>query len=400
MFNWLRSNAYRQHVLDTVCLLMVDADGALRRSLLQEYPGIEKAIKSGQDNKRNKDELAITIVQAVFAATIEQMQDHDRLQCIANSLYSWANDGRIGAFKQDVANGHFTEIDGFDLRLRAALSFIWDMQNDQRVEDDMCHRFLKEIIGALDGLDAAERERRRYVDVVENIKETLKAGEDDDSDLMPVDYEREVQEGFSGVEYKVQIVSTPSGLVMQREDNGRAVTDRRTLTQDLLGQVPPDAESLIFVNLTLQSGEIYSCIIVEPGGEVFGDQRAAWWSLARTIVRVTEAKANGLRMTAMAHAHLSTVARAVWDSATRETPIDHMRDQLMQMRHIHFQVINQGMKSAENEAQKLGREIALAMVMAVQSEDEKLERFAFKQFRKFIWVTGEEPKEFWHHECN
>lgn len=398
MFNWMRRNTYRREVLDTVCLLLVDDSSAMRRSLLQEFPGIEKAIKSGQENKRNKDELAINIAQVVLAATIDRMTDYDRLRKIADSLSVWAADDGIQTFKQDVAEGRIGELDGFELRLRAALSFISEMQEAGRVENDMCERFLAELVGALDGLDADERERRRYLNIIENIKETLSAGENDDSKLMPVNYQRAAQEEFCGNEYRVSIVSTPSGLVMQQKDNGKAVTKRRSISQDILKQVPRDAENLIFANLPARSGQIYSCIIAEPKSDVFGDERAAWWSLAKSIVVVTEAKANGVRMTEMAHVHVHAVARAVWESAVAETPIEDMRDQLMRMRHIHFQVINQGMASAETEAQRLGREIALAMVMAVQSEDELLERFAYHSFKKFIWLQGEEPKEFWHHD--
>jgi hypothetical protein len=400
MFNWFRGSRYREEVLDTVAVLLTDTSSALRRSLHRQYPGIEKAIKTGEEESQNKHELAITITQVVLAATIEQMPDDARKRSIVNGLATWIDSGGVERFQHDVSNGRCNDIDGFELRLRAAVSSIWEMQGDGRVENDSCARFLREILGALEGLDAEEREKRRYLHVLESVKETLKIGADDDSDLMPIDYARAQAGEFSGVEYEIRIISTPSGLAMQREDTGSTIVERRTITQDLLKQVPREAEKLIFVNLNARSGEIYSCVIAEPEHDVFGNQRAAWWSLAKTIVRVTEAKANGVRMTEMAHAHASAVARAVWDSAIEQTPIENMRDQLMQMRHIHFQVINQGMQSAENEAQRLGREIGLAMVMAVQSEDEKLERFAFNSLKKFIWMPGEEPQEFWHHESS
>jgi hypothetical protein len=398
MFGWWRGNAYRRVVLDTVSLLMVDKDGTLCQALIKEYPGIENAIRKGEKIKQNRYELGIIITQSVLASTIAQMKDFERRRHIADSLCSWVDGGGVETFNKDLAEGNFNGVDGFDLRLRAALSFISNMQTDKRVEDDMCHRFLKEIVGALDGLDANERERQRYLDVFENIKETLRVGENDNSGVISTDYHRPVREEFCGVEHDVRIVSTPSGLVIQRKDDESPVTERRTVTQDQLREVPRDAENLKFVNLRARSGEIYSCIIVEPEGLVIGNQRAAWWSLAKAIVQVTEAKANGFRMTAMAHAHVHAVARAVWDAAVKETPIKDMRDQIMPMRQIHFGVINKGMESAENDAQRLGREIALALVMAVQSEDERLEHFAYSSLKKFILIPGEEPEEFWQHE--
>jgi hypothetical protein len=45
----------------------------------------------------------------------------------------------------------------------------------------------------------------------------------------------------------------------------------------------------------------------------------------------------------------------------------------------------------------LGLEIALAMILATQSEDEKLEKFAFQQFKRFLWQDGEGPQEFRMH---
>jgi hypothetical protein len=53
--------------------------------------------------------------------------------------------------------------------------------------------------------------------------------------------------------------------------------------------------------------------------------------------------------------------------------------------------------NAAGEAAKLGFKIALAMVLATQSEDPKLEAFAFQRFKRFLWQPGEEPREFRQH---
>ena len=67
----------------------------------------------------------------------------------------------------------------------------------------------------------------------------------------------------------------------------------------------------------------------------------------------------------------------------------------MPMRNIHFEVMNKSIDQAKSQAEKLGIEITLAMVMAIQSEDELLEGHAYRRLRRFLWLPGEEPREFW-----
>ena len=88
----------------------------------------------------------------------------------------------------------------------------------------------------------------------------------------------------------------------------------------------------------------------------------------------------------------------MWDVAIENAgSIDYMRDMLVLLRNQHLEVISKLITEATNEATKLGLEIALAMVLATQSEDDKLERFAFERFRRFLWQPGEEPPEFYLH---
>jgi hypothetical protein len=54
-------------------------------------------------------------------------------------------------------------------------------------------------------------------------------------------------------------------------------------------------------------------------------------------------------------------------------------------------------EDAEHPAHKMGLEIALAMILATQAGDPKLERYAFQCLNRFIWLPGEEPAEFRQH---
>lgn len=57
------------------------------------------------------------------------------------------------------------------------------------------------------------------------------------------------------------------------------------------------------------------------------------------------------------------------------------------------------MKEKEStESGRLGLDIALAMILATQSEDPRLEAFAYQIFKRFLWHPGEEPREFYHHD--
>ena len=71
-----------------------------------------------------------------------------------------------------------------------------------------------------------------------------------------------------------------------------------------------------------------------------------------------------------------------------------MRDMIVPLRNVHLTVISQMKEKETSEAAKLGLDIALAMVLATQSEDPKLEAFACRRFKRFLWQPGEEPVEF------
>jgi uncharacterized membrane protein YgcG len=98
------------------------------------------------------------------------------------------------------------------------------------------------------------------------------------------------------------------------------------------------------------------------------------------------------RLNPTALARVFAEARAMWDIAIKEAgSIERMRDLIVPLCNVHLTVISQ-MK--EKESAKLGLDIALAMVLATQSEDPRLEAFAYQRFKRFLWQPGEEPREF------
>jgi hypothetical protein len=197
----------------------------------------------------------------------------------------------------------------------------------------------------------------------------------------------------------VKLVPTPTGIALCREDDGQQITERRALSQEECQKIPLELGVYRFVNIRSRSSEIYSCIIAGNDPEVFGSMRAFWWSLAKVNVRVADVNARMTRMTPTALARVHASAREMWDTAIKEAhSIDNMRDLIMPLRNVHLEVINKLRNETTNESERLGLDVALAMVLATQSEDPKLEAHAYKCFKRFLWQPGEEPAEFQEYE--
>lgn len=202
---------------------------------------------------------------------------------------------------------------------------------------------------------------------------------------------------LSGIQIKVDLVHAANGITMIKED-GQPVTERRSLSQEDLAKVPADADECYFVNFTAASGEIYSCIIVQPDAQIYGNMRAFWWSLAKMHLERISQAIDYTKMTELAYSHVFAHGRSMWDIVVEKSgSIDNMRDQIVPMRNLHLDVISQMKDGAENAAASLGLDIALAMVLATQSEDPRLEAAAFNRFKHFLWQPGEEPQEFYQY---
>jgi hypothetical protein len=176
----------------------------------------------------------------------------------------------------------------------------------------------------------------------------------------------------------------------------------RSLTQQDLEKIKQeDWEDCRYVNLRSRGGEIVSCIIVGEDSEIIGSPRAFWWALAKVSVKMTDVRASGVRMSVYALARVHAEARAMWDAVIgRSRSIEELREEPMYARNIHLNVLSKMIEESESEPGKLGLEICKAMVPATQSEDDKLEAFAYQRFNRFLWRPGEEPQEFYAHAAS
>jgi len=206
---------------------------------------------------------------------------------------------------------------------------------------------------------------------------------------------------LNGTECKVRITFTATGFALVRKDDGTEIIERRSLSQQDIEKVKrEDWEDCRYVNLRTRGGEIVSCLIVGKDSEIIGSPRAFWWALAKVSVKMTDVNACGVRMSVHALARLHTEARAMWESViARSRSIEELRDEPMYARKIHLDVLSKMIAESESEVGKLGLEICKAIVLAVQSEDEKLEAAAYQRFKRFLWRPGEEPREFYAHDA-
>jgi hypothetical protein len=277
-----------------------------------------------------------------------------------------------------------------------------DLCEAQAIEQQIEAWFFDEIMGALLGKSADERSSQRISNTLHEALElpTLRLDENDQGALLPVEPGLGELPPLSGTDIPVRLAATATGIILIKND-GTQVTERRSLTQAELEEAPLDKEGYYFVNLHTTSGDLCSCLITKPDSQVFGSMRAFWWSLAKTTVITTDAVAGGTRMTPKARARVFSHARSMWDIAIKEAgSIDTMRDLIVPLRNVHLTVIS-GMKEKETHpAARLGLDVALAMVLATQSEDLKLEGAAFTRFKRFLWQPGEEPEEFYLHAAS
>jgi hypothetical protein len=369
------------------------------QQVLADYPGIHSAIKGDFERGTPVAKSAVMVAAMVLAHTFETMTAKERVMLKDQvAAIKWDD---FAAMIGDIRAGRRSEFpNGMmqgTLLVGVAILAVQGALNSGEIEPDDRALFMSEVTGALLGKSSADRASERLGNIFDEIVPTLRAGDDDKTRVLPSRRSEPEPPELSGFEADITLASGPMGIALVRTDNGQQITQRRSLIQDDLERIPRGLESYHFVNVTTRGGEIRSCIIAGPDNEVYGDRRAFWWALARVNVATTRVKADGTPMTELAFAHVHAMGRSFWDEATRRDSIEDMRDQLVLMRNTHFTVATKLIAEQADEAGKLGLEIALAMILATQSEDEKLEKFAFQQFRRFLWQEGEEPQEFWMH---
>ena len=401
MFTWIDRRKYRNEVLKLIQEIAFDSSAVFLLQIKTSHPGIDNAIKCGFKDKRSKEDLAVNLAGSILTKRIEEMKDTERRHQLWHDTLAWTQSWSSNpgyAPVPVVVNGLSKvppNVDAGQWKLKWAIQYVCFLFDEKLIGESVYGWFCSELFGALAGLSKQQREAERLSNIIDKAFDLPVLREGDDGPLLPSDLGSADPPILSGVEIEVRLALTATGIILVREDDGKQVTEQRALTQDDLQKVPLDAAGYAFVNFQPPSGDLCSCLITKPDSHTYGSMRAFWWALARTHVVSTDAKASGTRMTRTAFAQVFGTARGMWDVTIKEAgSIERMRDLIVPLRNVHLNVISELKKDATGEAAKLGFDIALAMVLATQSEDPKLEDFAFQRFKRFLWQPGEEPREF------
>lgn len=404
MFTWIDRRKYRNDVLKLIGEIAFDSSAVFLLRIKTSHPGIDNALECGFKENRSKEDLAVNLAGTILAKRIEEMKDTARRQQLWHDILAWSRSWSSNP--DDVplpitVNGLSKippNVDAEQWKLKWAIRYGCFLFDQKLIGENVYGWFCSELFGALAGKTSQQREAERLSTIIDEAFDLPVLREGDDGPLLPSDLGSADLPIFFGVVIEVRLASTATGIILIREDDGKQVTEQRTLTQDDLHKAPLDAKGYTFVNFQPPSGELYSCLIQKPDSEVYGSMRAFWWALAKSHVVSTDAMASSTRMTPTAFARVYGTARGMWDEAIKRAgSIERMRDLFVPERNVHLTAISEMKDNAAGEAAKLGFKIALAMVLATQSEDPKLEAFAFQRFKRFLWQPGEEPREFRQH---
>lgn len=404
MFTWVDRRKYRNEVQKLIQEIAFDSSAVFLLHIKKSHPGIDKAINCGFKEKRSKEDLAVNLAGSILAKRIEEMKDTERRHQLWQDTLAWTQSWSSNpgyAPVPVVVNGLSKvppNVDAGQWKLKWAIQYVCFLFDEKLIGESVYGWFCSELFGALAGLSKQQREAERLSNIIDKAFDLPVLREGDDGPLLPSDLGSADLPILSGVVIEVRLASTATGIILVTEGDGKQVTEQRALTQDDLRKAPLDAKGYTFINFQPPAGELYSCLIQKPNSEVYGSMRAFWWALARSHVGSIDAMASSTRMTLTALARVCGTARGMWDMAIKEAgSIERMRDLFLPERNQHLTAINAMKENATGEAAKLGIKIALAMVLATQSEDPKLEAFAFQRFKRFLWQPGEEPREFRQH---
>jgi hypothetical protein len=399
MFAYFKRSKYRNDVLGCLYALLYFYPRG-RDAILKDYPGVEAAIKSHFENSVSHQSAAVFTASALLANMAETLTIEQR-QLIASQIRALPLPQLKAAIRDAMAARPIPDQMTFGtIMFGNALTIAATMALDKEIEQADADMVSSEVYGVLDGLTAEQRSSERIAATFDEIIPENVLREGDDGELFSIP--RAVPEPplLSGTETEVNLVHSALGIAIVRASDGLQIKERRALSQDDLQKIPVGLDSYTFVNLRATSGDIHSCIIAGEDSDVYGDRRAFWWALARVNVSNTSRKLNVVRITATALAMIHKAARTAWDAAIREAgSIEYMRDMIVPIRNVHFTVINNLHGETTNKSLQLGYAVALAMVLAVQSEDRALEGWAYRAFKQVLWQPGEEPSEFYEHDA-
>jgi len=273
------------------------------------------------------------------------------------------------------------------------------LRDQGRVSDEEFGEFTEEVNWMLEGYNQDQRQGlrlRRAFDEALNLP-VHRESDDDEPAMDSLRMDEDLPIDLAGKEYKVELRDTPLGIGLVDLETGRMIVERRNLSQEILRGVPRDQPPYRFINLASDEGDFCSCLIYGPEHEIAGDMRAFWWSLAATMVHVTDFTVSGARFSKNAFAAMCTAARTAWEIASEHDDIDEMRHMPSYRREVHRKALTEMEEGLGPEHQKMGVRVARALILAIASEDRNLERHAVLRFKEFIWLSGEEPPEFYEH---
>lgn len=208
---------------------------------------------------------------------------------------------------------------------------------------------------------------------------------------------------FSGFIRGVNLATTHDGIRLVDTVDGKPINEPHSISQMDLQRVPSDLAPYILASFRARSGATLSCIVVGKiyvRGTVYsGNERAnRWYETAPHVKTVASLNKDwGL------HAHTSYrfevgcgAARAIWYAAMEDAQtIQNMREHPLPRDGARGRAfLRWAYDEFSTDAVKDGCSIGNAMVDAVQSEDPKMEMFAYRNFKRFIWDPGQEPAEF------
>ena len=164
MFGLSRKEKYEADVLDLVKMYMSQTHDGFRRTFYTAYPGARNAIEMGFQEGRNAVDLALNMANASIVRIIEKQPDTEWRERSLRQLeerithpdYEWRRT------VQQIRDGRYPKnVDGFVYALEWFLAMTSKAREEGHIDDDKQFILTHEIVGALKGTDASERQTRR-----------------------------------------------------------------------------------------------------------------------------------------------------------------------------------------------------------------------------------------------
>lgn len=174
-----KKRAYRAEVLGGVMALLHDLQGKDTKAVLRAYPGIEDAITSNfEDGDITPDRAALDITTIIITNVIEtQLPEETRKNII----------GQLDAM--DLLNEE--EKEPFIQRLEWINGIAESWIKSRTVDKEDVDRVFHEIVGALHGIEAHERQKDRIISLLDRTLLSRSGPKDEENDPQDQNEEEE-----------------------------------------------------------------------------------------------------------------------------------------------------------------------------------------------------------------